>query len=140
MSFASDRQQASFDHAQRVHERILRAGPPEPELFTVTFRTTVFAEGPYKDYAQVEAWLRERLNTDATISLFDEDETLIIDIEDTIDGIADEDEAREAIENLISGGDHALVIESCEIDNPTEDEPDWDAIIKDRRIDEEFGD
>lgn len=137
MSFASDRQRASFDHAQRVHERILRAGPPEPELFTVSYRTEVFAEGPYRNPEQVLAWLRQQLGEGASITFLGEDETVRFAIEDQVEDIEHEDHAREVIENLITGGPHQLVTDDLEIDDPTDDEPDWDAIAKDRRIDED---
>lgn len=94
MSFASDRQRASFDHAQRVHERILRAGPPEPELFTVSYRTEVFAEGPYRDPEQVLAWLRQQLGEGASITFLGEDETVRFAIEDQIKDVEHEDHAR----------------------------------------------
>lgn len=139
MSFASDRQQASSRRAERSYDRMLTAGPPEPTTATVDFRATIFAEGPYDSAAQVEAWLRERLTKDATVTLVSEpdNETVIFDIEDELEEVESVDHGTDLVNDLIVGGEHEMAIESIEIDDPEAAyEPDWDAINKDRQLDE----
>lgn len=138
MSYASDRQRASFQRAERSYDRMLAAGPPEPATATVNFRATVFAEGAYDSDAQVEAWLRERLSKDATITLTSKpgDETVTFDVEDELEEIESVDHGIDVVENLLTGGDHDMAVLSSEIDDPEAAyEPDWDAINKDRRLD-----
>lgn len=138
MSYASDRQQASFRHAERSYDRMLAAGPPEPAKATVNFRATVFAEGPYDSAEQVEAWLRERLTKNATVTLTSEpdDETVIFDIGDELEEVESVDYGTDLVNDLIVGGDHDMALKSIEIDDPEAAyEPDWDAINKDRRLD-----
>lgn len=139
MSYASDRQQASFARAERAYDRMLAAGPPEPATATVDVRARLFAEGPYDNPAQVETWLREQLGADETITFIEEDDTVHFDIETFVEEAESLDHARELFENLATGGPHDLVIEDIDIDDPEDAyEPDWDAINKDRRIDEMF--
>lgn len=120
MSYASDRQQASFRHAERSYD------PPEPATATVDFRATVFAEGPYDSAEQVEAWLRERLTKNATVTLTSEpdDETVIFDIGDELEEVESVDYGTDLVNDLIVGGDHDMALKSIEI-----------AINKDRRLD-----
>lgn len=120
MSYASDRQQASFRHAERSYD------PPEPTTATVDFRATVFAEGPYDSAEQVEAWLRERLTKNATVTLTSEpdDETVIFDIGDELEEVESVDYGTDLVNDLIVGGDHDMALKSIEI-----------AINKDRRLD-----
>lgn len=124
--------------AERSYDRMLAAGPPELPLFTVGYQTQVFAEGPYGSAAQVQAWLRERLGRHAAITFLNEDETVHFAIDDEIEEVENEDHAREVVENLIGGGVHQLVLDGIEIQAPEPDEPDWDAIAKDRRIEEDW--
>lgn len=139
MPYASDRQQASFARAERAYDRMLAAGPPEPATETVGVRARLFAEGPYDNPDQVETWLREQLGADETITFIEEDDTVHFDIETFVEEAESLDHARELFENLATGGPHDLVIEDIDIDDPEDAyEPDWDAINKDRRIDEMF--
>lgn len=138
MSFASDRQQASFRRAERSYDRMLAAGPPEPATATVDFRATVFAEGPYDSAEQVESWLRERLAKDATVTLVSgpDDETVIFAIEDEVEEAESVEHAEDLVKDLITVGDHDMALEDIEVDDPEAAyEPDWDTINKDRRLD-----
>lgn len=136
MSYASDRQQASFARAERSHDRMLAAGPPEPATATVSFRANVFAEGPYNSAAQVEAWLRERLAKDATVTLTSEDETVAFYVEDEVEEAESVEHAQDLVNDMIIGGEHDMALADIEVDDPEEAyEPDWDAINKDRRLD-----
>lgn len=128
----------TFNSADLAYDRMLAAGPPEPPLFTVSYQAQVFAEGPYDNPTQVEAWLREHLGKQATITFLAEDETVHFVIDDEVEEVENEDHAREVVENLIVGGEHQLVLDGIEIQVPEPDEPDGDAIAKDRRIKEDW--
>lgn len=139
MSYASDRYQASLRHVERSYERMLAAGPPEPITATVSFHATVFPEGPYDSAAQIEAWLRSRVDKNTTITLASEsgDEVVAFDVEGELEEVESIDHGIELVEDLLTGGDHDMVVESVKVDDPEEAyEPDWDTIRKDRLIDE----
>jgi|SRR5699024_5361025 len=127
-----------FDTAQRSYERMLAAGPPEPASFTVDFDAEVFAEGPFASPAEVETWLREQLGPAATIRRVEDEETARFTVNDELEDVTDEDDARDALDALITGGPHEMALDGVEIHIPELDEPDWDAIDKDRRLEAEL--
>lgn len=120
----------------RTPERPL--DPPERPIFTVDYTIEVFAEGPYESAAEVETWLRTQMGKQGTITRLEDEETVRFRIEDFMEEVEGEEHAADLIEDLVCGGPHSLVRDGLEITGPEVDEPDWDAIAKDRRIEEDW--
>lgn len=142
MSFASDRQRASFERAEREHDRMLMAGPPEPKTFTVTYRAEGYSELQGASVEKVAAWLRTKMQSEnARVSawLDEADNTVCFEVEaDTLEEVTDEDQAKDIVTDVLGGGPHQLVLDLVDVAGPEADEPDWDAITKDRRIEEDW--
>lgn len=139
MSFASDRQRASFELAERERDRMLMAGPPEPPTFTVTYKAEGFSELQDASVQKVADWLRTQVQSkDAKVSawLDEADNTVYFEVEgDTVEEVEDEDQAESSVIDVLGDGPHQLVLDGVSVEWPEPDEPDWDAIAKDRRID-----
>lgn len=137
MSFASDRQRASFELAQRDYDRMLAAGPPEPSTEDVTVEYEVWLQ---KD--QSLTLLTEVLGGEAHWAGDEpQGETHRPAAGSTlIEEAASYEEAEEILHDLMR--EHlrhfvdldGLVVTAERIEP---DEPDWDAIMKDRRIEED---
>lgn len=123
---------------QRDYDRMLAAGPPEDPLFTADYTTAVIVENGQSTATEVMAWLRERLGKEATITGDHDENGLYFHITDEVEGVTDEDDAEAAFHALIEGNTFELVMDGFEVDDPYDDEPDWDAIEKDRRIEEDW--
>lgn len=127
-------------YAQRSYDRMLAAGPPEPPLFTVTYRAEGFSEKQDASVQEVADWLRKQmLAKDAKVSvrLYEPENIVHFEIEgDTLEEVEDEDHAENTVIDLLGDGPHQLVLDGVFIEWPEADEPDWAAIAKDRRIEE----
>lgn len=121
------------------YDKMLAAGPPEPPTYSVRYETEVFPEGEYLNAGQIEAYLRERLGKSATITAVEHDEVPRYAVEDYVDDVEHEDDARDEVEKLIgTGGPMMLALDGITVHMPEDDEPDWDAIAKDRKIEEDW--
>ena len=140
--FMSERQRASFERAERERDKALAAGPPEPPLFTVTYRAEGFSEKQDASVQEVADWLRKQmLAKDAKVSvrLYEPENIVHFEIEgDTLEEVEDEDHAENTVIDLLGDGPHQLVLDGVFIEWPEADEPDWAAIAKDRRIEEDW--
>lgn len=129
-----------YSYAQRSYDRMLAAGPPEPPLFTVTYRAEGFSEKQDASVQEVADWLRKQmLAKDAKVSvrLYEPENIVHFEIEgDTLEEVEDEDHAENTVIDVLGGGPHQLVLDGVFIEWPEADEPDWAAIAKDRRIEE----
>lgn len=127
----------------RIPERPL--DPPEIPTFTVTYRASGYSEREGASVEKVADWLRERMqDKSARVSASLDTETTphVVCFEvshDTVEEIEDENDAERAVLDILGGGEHQLVVDSIVIDTPEDDdEPDWLAIAKDRKIEEEW--
>ena len=141
--FASDRQRASIERAERERDRMLMAGPPEPPTFTVTYKAEGFSELQDASVQKVADWLRTKVQAkDAKVSawLDEADNTVYFEVEgDTLEEVTDEDRAESDVIDMLGGGPHKLVLDFVEVTGPEpDDEPDWDARAKDERAEREF--
>lgn len=141
MNFTSDRQRASVERAERERDRMLMAGPPEPPIFTVTYKAEGFSELQDASVQKVADWLRTRVQSkDAKVSswLDEADNTVYFEIEgDALEEATDEDRAESTVIDMLGGGPHQLVLDGVFIEWPEPDEPDWDARAKDERAERE---
>ncbi len=112
-------------------------GPEDTPTTTITYRTAVIVEKADSTASEVLEYLRRVLGENATITGDHDEDGLYFHLVDEIDDVRDEDDAEAAFHALIEGNPYALVMDGFEIDEPYNDEPDWDAIAKDRRIEAE---
>ena len=120
--FASDRQRASIERAERERDRMLMAGPPEPATFTVTYKAEGFSELQDASVQKVADWLRTRVQSkDAKVSswLDEADNTVYFEIEgDVLEEATDEDRAESTVIDMLGGGPHQLVLEGVFVTGP----------------------
>jgi len=113
-------------------------GPENIPTFTVTYRTAVIVEKTDATATEVMEYLRDVLGKEATITGDHDEDGLYFHIVDEVEDVTDEDDAEAAFHALIEGNTFELVMDGFEVDEPYDDEPDWDAIAKDRRIEEDW--
>lgn len=112
-------------------------GPAEAPTYTLTYRTAVIVEKADATASEVLEYLRRVLGKNATLTGDHDEDGLYFHIVDEVEDVTDEEDAEAAFHALIEGNPYALVMDGFEIDEPYNDEPDWDAIAKDRRIEAE---
>lgn len=111
--------------------------PPEEPTFTVDYSTALIVENTESTATEVMTYLRNTLGKDTTIVGDHDEDGLYFTINGELEEITDDDHARDVFAGLISGSPHLLVMDGFDVTGPEADEPDWDAIAKDRRIEEE---
>lgn len=127
----------SFERAQRSYDKMLAAGPPEPPTEDVTVGYEVALR-----WDQEVSILTEVLGGEATFAAEPVDDAYRVAKGSTlIEEAASYEEAEEIVHDLIRKHlRHFVDLDSAEItaERFEADEPDWDAITKDRKIEEDW--
>lgn len=138
MSYASDRQRASFERAQRSYDKMLAAGPPEPPTADVTVEYSVWID---RDSLTLSG-LRQVVGGEAHFASGREGDLIEVKGSTLVEDVESAEEAEEILRNLVTKHLRYLVdLDTLVVtaQDPFEaDEPDWDAIEKDRRIEEDW--
>lgn len=138
MNYASERQRASVEIAERERDRILMAGPPEPRTADLTVEYEVWLQQDQSLSVLTEAlggsahWAgdespRERERPAAGSTLIEE-ATSYEQAEEIVQNLV-----REHLRHFVDMDTLIVTAERIEAD-----EPDWDARAKDERAEREF--
>lgn len=137
MSFASDRQRASIERAERSYDRMLAAGPPEPPVADATVEYSMWID-------REECTLKEltaQIGGEAHFASGRDNGWIEVKGSTLVEDVESAEDAEEVLRSLLAPLGDVLDEDSLvtTAQGPFEiDEPDWDAIEKDRRIEEDW--
>lgn len=127
----------SDSYAQRSYDRMLAAGPPEPATADVTVEYTVWID---RDHLTLSG-LRQVVGGEAHFASGRDGDLIEVEGSTLVEDVESTEEAEEILRNLLAPLENVVDLDNLVTDaqDPFEvDEPDWDAIEKDRRIEEDW--
>src|SRR5699024_2455118 len=134
--FMSERQRASFERAERERDKALAAGPPEPPTFDVMVEYMVWIDREECTLPD----LIKRIGGEAHFASGRDNGWIEVKGSTLIEEVRSEEDAEEVLRSLLHPMRTVVDLDDLviEVQDPTPDEPDWDAIAKDRRIEEDW--
>lgn len=136
LNYASDRQRESFERAHREHDKVLAAGPPEPPTADVTVEYTVWIDREETTLPE----LTKAVGGEAAFASGRENGWIEVKGSTLVEDVESVEEAKDVLRALLDSMGDTVDMDTL-ITSPQDpfevDEPDWDAIEKDRRIERE---
>ena len=134
--FMSERQRASFERAERERDKALAAGPPEPPTADVIVEYTVWIDREELTLPELIA----QVGGEASFASGRDNGWIEVRGSTIIEEVESVEDAEEILRSLMAPMENVLDLDDLviEVQDPTPDEPDWDAIAKDRRIEEDW--
>lgn len=118
---------------QKSYDRMLAAGPPEPPVADVTVEYSVWIDSD----ALTLSGLRAVVGGEAAFASGREGDMIEVKGSTLVEDVESAEEAEEILRNLVTKHLRYLVdLDTLvvTVEEPEADEPDWDAIEKDRRL------
>ena len=133
--FMSERQRASFERAERSYDKMLAAGPPEPPVADTTVEYSVWIDREVCTLKDLTA----QIGGEAHFASGRDNGWIEVKGSTLVEDVESAEDAEEILRSLLAPLENVVDMDGLvtTAQDPFEvDEPDWDAIEKDRRIEE----